>query len=160
MRVVTEDHADGQGGPHEAAAFARAEPADDWHRAVALLLEAIDPARRAAVAERLGNWTLGGRGLRDWVRQLQHAAPALPDRLPPPLVQIYLDDADAEPRHDCAECGLAVPVRPGIHREARDGIELEYFPTCPVCGGPTGLYAYWANPARRRAAPSRREYPA
>ncbi|HEY7313299.1 MAG TPA: hypothetical protein VH643_28375 [Gemmataceae bacterium] len=59
----------------------------------------------------------------------------LPEALPAALAKTYLDDPEALPCHECGECGLIVPT----DRQRR----VEYFPTCPVCGGRTGLLAWF-----------------
>ena len=49
-----------------------------------------------------------------------------------------------------ARCGVAVPVHPEPRGAGGDGTEFAYFRICPLCGGRTGLYAYWASsPAAR-----------
>lgn len=91
----------------------------------------------------------GGFGLRNWVSSIAWRGGKLPQELPAELVQVYLDDPEAAPLHDCESCGVAIPVRPN----RIDGLEAEpeqtYFPTCPICGGRTGLYMYVSRQAER-----------
>ncbi|MFL5338735.1 MAG: hypothetical protein ACJ8F7_01095 [Gemmataceae bacterium] len=109
-------------------------------------LAAVHPRQRMAVAELVRQPHHGGLGLRMWLRSLAARGGDLPVELPPALVCVYLEDPEAVPLHDCADCGLAVPVHPGP-RGYEDEPARAYFPTCPCCGGPTGLYAYWAAKA-------------
>ena len=88
---------------------------------------------------------LGGRGLRAWYALLEADGRPLPRSLPDVLVEVYLDDADAEPLHDCEECGLTVPVKAGRRCGHEATVERAYFPTCPHCGGRTGRHAYWSR---------------
>ena len=126
----------------------QAMPSDDRHWAELRdrFLAAVDPRQRPAVAALLRHPNRGGGGLRMWLRALMAQGRPVPMSFPPNLVQVYLDDPEAVPLHDCARCGLAVPVCAGW-----DGYEGEparvYFPTCPCCDGPTGLYAYWSHAA-------------
>jgi hypothetical protein len=118
-----------------------------WREATARFLTAVDGGQRATVAALLRQPRWGGRGLRAWLRLVADQGQPLPAVLPTQLVEVYLQDTEAEPLHDCARCGLAVPVRPGWRR-APDGVpEAVYFPACPCCGGPTGPYAYWSRGA-------------
>src|SRR5207244_3453015 len=91
---------------------AKPAPPRDWAEAVRQLLAAIEPHQRPAVEMLLRDWHGGGRGLREWARSLLRRGKAVPKKLPRELVQVYLDDPDAEPLHDCARCGVAVPVHP------------------------------------------------
>ena len=90
---------------------------------------------------------LGGRGLRAWTVLLDADDRPLPGDLPEELVEVYLDDSEAEPLHDCERCGLTVPVR--AHRRCGHEATVEhvYFPECPHCGGRTGRHAYWSRTA-------------
>jgi hypothetical protein len=121
-----------------------------WREARERFLAAVDPGQREAVARRLRQRLLGGAGLRAWLRALVWTDAPPPARLPPALIDVYLRDPLALPLHDCAECGTAVPVRPGRRGDAEAEPERVYFPACPCCGGKTGLYAYWSG--KRRAA--------
>jgi|SRR5579884_1542082 len=118
-----------------------------WSQARAALLAAVAPAQRPLVAALLRQPLRGGRGLRMWLRLLATQGPPLPPSLPEVLIHVYLNDPEAVPLHDCAGCGLAVPVRPGwLGYEGEP--QRVYFPACPHCGGHTGLHAYWSNPGR------------
>jgi len=112
------------------------------------LLQAVDPSQRAAVVNLLDHPRLGGKGLRMWLRMLGNKRGSLPWRLPAALINVYLQDSEAVPLHDCADCGLAIPIRPHWR-----GYEWEpgllYFECCPSCGGSTGLYAYWSRNSGR-----------
>ena len=55
-----------------------------------------------------------------------------PLAMPPEIAQVYFDDENALPLHQCEDCGLGIPTaRPG-----------RYFETCPLCGGRTGWRFY------------------
>ncbi len=118
-----------------------------WSEARQRLLAAVASVQRAEVARRLQQAPHGGLGLRLWLRTLVTQGRPLPEALPAELVQVYLEDPDAVPAHDCAICGVAIPVQPGW-QGYDDEPRRVYFPTCPCCGGRTGLYAYWSSPAQ------------
>jgi len=109
------------------------------------LLAAVPSGQRSQVRELLTNRRCGGRGLRALLTLIENEERLLPDVLPSELVDVYLNDDEAEPLHDCEECGLPIPV----HASRRCGheamVERVYFPTCPHCGGRTGQYAYWSH---------------
>jgi hypothetical protein len=86
----------------------------------------------------------GGRGLRQWVSMMEIEPRRLPRQLPIDLVEVYLNDDDAEPLHDCEACGFIVPVRVAHRVGHEPTIVREYFPTCPNCGGRTGQFAFWS----------------
>lgn len=114
------------------------------------LLDAMPARHRPQARLLLSNPRLGGRGLREWLALLDADGRPLPADLPPALVEVYLKDGEAEPLHDCAACGLAVPVRASRHCGHEAAEEHAYFPTCPHCGGRTGRHAYWARHATTR----------
>jgi hypothetical protein len=75
-------------------------------------------------------------GLLLWAEKSLHQdAVPIPDELPAELMQAWLDDPQALPCHECGDCGLLVPT----DRQRK----VEYFPTCPMCGGRTGLLAWF-----------------
>ncbi len=89
-------------------------------------------------------------GLVTWTYHLEQDEGFLPVRIPPEVIDVYLTDARAQPDHECADCGLEVPVRPCVIDEksfvrnvfrAPTEAEIRYFPVCPCCGGVTGLSA-------------------
>jgi hypothetical protein len=109
------------------------------------LLDAIPAALRGRVKAILANPRLGGRGLRAWVALLEVEDRPLPDSLPAELIEVYLEDTEAEPLHDCEACGLPVPVRAGWRAGHEPTTDRVYFPACPHCGGRTGPHAFWAR---------------
>jgi len=121
-----------------------AEIRDDLSR----LLAAVCDGQRSEVETLMSNPRRGGRGLRSWLAIMAVDQRPLPDTLPWELVEVYLQDDDAEPFYDCERCGLPVPVRTARSWGHEATVERVYFPTCPCCGGRTGRYAYWS----RRAA--------
>jgi hypothetical protein len=112
-----------------------------------MLLQATPASMRTHVNDLLSDPRRGGRGLRAWLSIIEVERPALPESLPESLVEIYLSDDEAEPLHDCENCGLAVPVHCGRHAGHEPVAEREYFPVCPSCGGRTGRHAYWSRQA-------------
>jgi len=115
-----------------------------WRQAREAFLEAVAPSQRGVVARLLTQRHEGGHGLREWFRGLVWERSRLPASLPSELVQVYLDDPEALPLYDCADCGLAIPVRPDPQAEDGEAANV-YFPECPCCGGATDLYAYWSK---------------
>jgi hypothetical protein len=118
-------------------------PTTEWQELHDRFLAAVPSAQRADVARALDEPQSAGRGLRVWLEILAAQQREPPVTIARELVDVYLDDPNALPQHDCADCGLAVPVRPSSDGEGR-----AYFPRCPGCGGPTGRFAYWSNPRR------------
>jgi len=130
---------------------------DGWANACERLMAAVAPSQRRRVQGLLSNPSLGGRGIRMWVQNLMRAEDVnLPSSVPETLVQVYFDDAEAIPLHDCEQCGVPLPVRPGL---AADHSEPErvYFERCPICGGRAGLYAFWSRSTDGNAAKSEPE---
>ncbi|MFO0847220.1 MAG: hypothetical protein U0871_01490 [Gemmataceae bacterium] len=111
------------------------------------LLSVVPADRRPTLEALLTDPHRGGHGLRAWLAILDLEGRPLPDELPAELVDVYLADDEAEPLHDCEECGLPVPVRAGRRCGHEAAVERVYFPTCPHCGGRTGRYAYWSRSA-------------
>ena len=108
-------------------------------------LAAVPVRLRPRVHAALVNPRIGGRGLRAWLAKISRSESPCPHAMPLALVDVYLTHPDAEPLHDCEQCGLAVPVRVS-HRAGHEVIgEASYFPTCPCCGGQTGPHAYCAR---------------
>ena len=66
--------------------------------------------------------------------------------LPPEVAQVYLDDRAAHPIADCEDCGYSVPMRPEWWQGGTPMTHfpaVSYFPHCPLCGGHTGVRAYY-----------------
>jgi hypothetical protein len=110
-------------------------------------LAAIDSELRSAVSVVLDRPSHGGLGLRLWLRALMTKDMDVPEALPASLIQVYLDDPEAVPLHECEDCGLAVPVRPCREDGYEWDAEQAYFDQCPCCGGRTGLYVFRSRPA-------------
>jgi len=123
----------------------RGEESSRWDDATRDLLAAVPERLRKSVSTVLGNPRLGGRGLRDWLGLLAAEERGLPSRLSDELIEVYLRDDEAEPLHDCEQCGLSIPVR-AVRRCGHEAvIEHTFFSTCPHCGGRTGRFAYWSR---------------
>ena len=125
---------------------------DGWTTACERLVAAVPQQQRSTVQRLLSNPHFGGRGIRLWVQNLMRSeSTEFPESIPECIVQVYLDDAEAIPLYDCEDCGVSLPVRP-----CRAGEDAEpdrvYFPQCPICGGHTGLYAFWSRPQDSRAS--------
>jgi hypothetical protein len=106
------------------------------------LLAAVDPDQRPEVEAALHEYPDRGRGLSSWALVLMSAG-ELPAHLPRAVVQVYLVDPKALPLHDCEDCGLEVPIRPGWRQGSHIEPAKAYFEACPVCGGRVGYYARW-----------------
>ena len=109
------------------------------------LLAAMPADYRTRTLALLVSRQYGGRGLRAWLALLEADDRTLPGDLPVELVNVYLDDDEAEPLHDCERCGLSVPVRARRRCGHEATVERIYFPSCPHCGGRTGRHAYWSR---------------
>jgi hypothetical protein len=116
-----------------------------WHDLLARFLAAVPGDLRAAVEAQVRQPRYGGLGLRSWLHVLHAQGRALPPAIPAVLIRVYLSDPEAAPLHDCESCGLAVPVRPGAMYGHDGEPERVYFSSCPLCGGRTGLYAFWSR---------------
>ncbi len=84
----------------------------------------------------------GGFGLRTWVAAIAWRGAKLPESIPTELLQVYLNDPEAVPLHECETCGIAIPIRPDRLNGLDDEPEHTYFESCPACAGRTGLYLY------------------
>jgi hypothetical protein len=146
--VQTSKEANGAGLPDGPAPARRIEANQTWLEVEQRFLAAVVPHQRCAVEALVRDRHNGGRGLRNWLRSLVAQGRRLPERLPAELIDVYLADPDALPLHDCAECGLAIPVHAGTRDSEDAEPEFSYFPTCPCCGGITGWCAYWSNTSR------------
>jgi len=109
-----------------------------WRRTVEMFLAAVHPEQREEVQQFLHNPSMGGQGLRNWLRMLVSQNRSVPRALPPALIDVYLTDPEAAPLNDCSRCGLVVPVRADRRTGPEGEAAHEYFPTCPHCGGQTG----------------------
>ena len=122
----------------------------DWLNAQDRLLDALPSHQRAAVIDAIEGWPDRGLGLLDWLDDLVRAS-SIPTPLPSELVQVYLDDPDALPLHDCEDCGLRIPVRPGRQCGNDSQAAHRYFDHCPACGGRVGWYAFWEKHKSNKA---------
>lgn len=116
-----------------------------WDSARKRLLACIEEEQRTEVEMVLRAPRQGGRGLRLWLQIIATQNKPLPDSLPWKLVQVYLDEPEALPLHECSGCGVAIPVRaisPVVDEEPAE----TFFPACPCCGSTTGYYASWNHP--------------
>jgi hypothetical protein len=62
----------------------------------------------------------------DWPDSLIRPEVAL--AMPPVVAEVYFQDPNALPLHECEDCGYRLPLR--------------YFQACPLCGGRVGWYAF------------------
>jgi hypothetical protein len=112
--------------------------------AAARFLSVVPMKLRDDVRRLLTNPCEGGRGLRHWLSLLEIEPRPMPRQLPIDLVEVYLEDDDAEPLHDCESCGFFVPVRVSRRLGHEPAVERVYYSECPNCGGRTGRFAFWA----------------
>lgn len=116
-----------------------------WEFVYSQFIGLVDKELRDDVQRALVNMHQNGEGLRCWINDIAYRERVLPTLIPREVLQVYLSDPEALPLHDCADCGLSVPVRPNRLYGSEADPEQEYFPICPACGGQTGLYCYWSN---------------
>ena len=131
-----------------------------WLIAADRLVQAIAPEQRDAVVQVMEQWLQqegdGCKrwpGLVTWTYYLERGRGFLPERIPSEVIDVYLTNARAQPDHDCADCGMAIPIRPCVIDDRSFGgecvyrgvaeEEVRYFAACPSCGGVTGQQAYW-----------------
>jgi hypothetical protein len=108
-------------------------------------LSSVPDELKDKVGHSLKSMHSGGFGLRAWVNSLTYRNSQLPHSIPEGLIQVYFNDPEAFPLHECEDCGLAIPVRPN-RRHGLDGVpEHTYFESCPSCGGRTGLHLFVAR---------------
>jgi len=122
-----------------------AEADRKWSEARQRFLEAVAEDQRAAVALDLEAFGTRGVGLRTWLAAIAWRGGVLPDGLPRDLVQVYLDDPEARPLHECEACGLLIPIRPARRRGSIVVPSSLHFSNCPACGGRTGWYVFRAK---------------
>jgi hypothetical protein len=125
----------------QAAALAQRHPAQAEPDLAAFFLAAVLPEQRLAVEARLREFPARGHGLLAWVTNVAQGE-RLPERIPPAVIDVYLGDEEALPLHDCEDCGLMVPLRPGQTWGTAATPPQVYFEACPACGGRIGWYAY------------------
>jgi hypothetical protein len=113
--------------------------------AIGRLLHAVPASHRSATQALINDPRRGGHGLRMWLTLMEADYSRDLQDLPGELIAVYLADSDAEPLHDCAQCGLAIPVKATRRCGHEAAVERIYFPTCPCCGGSTGRHAYWSR---------------
>ena len=109
-----------------------------WRQCKTRFLVLLPESLRDQVANAIVEPDSRGRELRMWLRRLAAEQVWPRHALPDSLIQVYLDDPDAMPLHNCSVCDIAIPIRPDF-RELDDVPQKIYFPECPCCGGPTGL---------------------
>jgi hypothetical protein len=112
----------------------------DWQEVVDRFLDAVEPEQREIVSLALADPYGSGWGLRLWVSSIVWGSAIMPAKIPATVIEVYLEDSEVIPLHDCCSCGLAVPVRPNKCNGLTDDPEKIYFPLCPCCGAPTGWY--------------------
>ncbi|CCF83599.1 hypothetical protein [Nitrolancea hollandica] len=71
--------------------------------------------------------------------------------LPAAIAEVYLDHPEATPLHACWECGLYIPIRPGLTQPYRPVIK--FFDSCPECGGRVA----YGHPQERIESPRTRD---
>jgi len=125
------------GGSHWMAAADR-----KWNQTRERFLAAVADDQRADVEQCLNDLGARGTGLRTWLAAIAWRGGVLPQCLPCELVQVYLDDAEARPLHECEACGLLIPIQPARRRGGSVIPLSSYFSNCPACDGGTGWYVF------------------
>ncbi len=120
----------------------RSEQERQWTSACRDFMISIPDELQCKVECCLKNKNSGGPGLRSWVAAIAWRGAKLPEEVPAELLQVYFDDPEAVPLHECESCGIAIPVRPNRLHGLDDEPEQVYFESCPTCGGRTGLYLF------------------
>lgn len=118
------------------------EKDQQWTDACQEFMVSVPSDLQSKVDRSLKSLHAGGFGLRTWVASIAWRGAKLPEAVPTELLQVYLDDPEAVPLHECETCGIAIPVRPNRLHAADDEPEQTYFQCCPACGGRTGLYLF------------------
>jgi len=117
-----------------------------WTEAVGQLAAALPTTCREQVVAILRECDRSApHGLKAWCAAIASGMARVPEALPEDLIAVYLAHPQAAPLHDCEQCGLAVPIIPGRAYGYEGEPARVFFPECPVCGGRTGWYYYWAN---------------
>ena len=134
--------------------MAEAEAGTDWQDAEDRLLAAVPDGaavRRPALLDRPAARRPRAAGLAParWSATRPLARP-----LPDELVEVYLTDDEAEPLHDCAECGLPVPVRAGRRGGHEPTCERVVLPGLPALRRPDRAARLLVPPRRGRRAPN------
>lgn len=120
------------------------------HDAVHRLLERLEPEQRSLVVEDIKGCS--ARGKHANLSRLtstflyyveQHLKAGTPLELPSSVASVYLQNPDARPEHECADCGYDLPFEwphPGAEPPRAAKV---YFESCPLCGGQVGRYAFY-----------------
>ncbi len=127
----------------------------EWVRHVEEVRERFCQARRAA--EDAGRALITDRAVRVAAEEFQAVRHEGRPVWPPEFRKIYLEDPEAQPLHDCEECGLDIPNRPGKNTY-KGGQRVvvrpfyRYFDSCPACGGRVGYEAHYRAQHEARGA--------
>jgi hypothetical protein len=115
------------------------------------LLGRMEPQHRSLVIEDLNNCT----GRLDYrfspftsivlFYVEKHLKAHTPLELPRAVASIYLEDLDARPEHECADCGYNVPITYARPFARPPRTETVYFAGCPLCGGTAGAQAFYSK---------------
>ena len=144
-------------GASDVAHDGRSESDACWSAACQQFIGAVPESLRGGVERSLRNLHKGGSGLRAWVSAIAWRGGRIPATIPSELIQVYLNDPEAIPLHDCEKCGVAIPVRPDRLNGSEAEPEQVYFHDCPVCGGRTGWYMYFSRQAETTEAVRRKK---
>ena len=122
-----------------------------WSDALHRLLERLEPEQRSLVLEELkgyserGKDALGKLTLKVLFYVEQHLKAGTPLEFPCSVASVYLEDPDAEPLHECADCGYDLPFEWAHPRAEPPRAAKVYFEFCPLCGGKVGYYAFYSK---------------
>ena len=115
------------------------------------LLERLEPEQRSLVLEDIkgcsGRKHASFARLTDTVLYYvyQHVKAGTPLELPASVASVYLQNPDARPEHECADCGYDLPFEWAHPRAEPPRAAKVYFESCPVCGGKVGLHAFYCK---------------
>ena len=121
-----------------------------FHDALHRLLERLEPEQRSLVLEDIKGCS--GRSKHADPGKLtstvfyyvqQHLKGGTPLELPESVYSIYLQNPDARPEHECADCGYDLPFELAHPRAEPPRAAKVYFESCPLCAGKVGPYAFY-----------------
>lgn len=113
-----------------------------WLEILQRFLTAVSADQRDEVRAALTHKLHTGAGLRDWLSAMRWRRAIVPRQIPAEVIDVYLGDSDVLPLYDCADCGIAIPVKVGRSPGVEEQPVQKFFASCPWCGGPTGWHLY------------------
>ena len=123
-----------------------------FYGALHRLLKRLEPEQRSLVLEdikgcsgRREHANLGKLTFTFLYYVEQHLEAGTPLELPGEVASVYLQNPDARPAHECADCGYDLPFEWAHPRAEPPRAAKVYFESCPLCGGNVGPYAFYCK---------------